>query len=155
MRNLSYADLPKAYKKQVQTKLAALLTPSAKTLPPAPDRKQVAQAALARPEVSSPSSQPHALLWEALRHLNDAHLEYAPGIEGRKFRLDIAFPTRKLAVEVDGWQFHGKFLRDFSRDRERQNLLTLHGWRILRFTAGQIRQDIQKCRLQVQQALSV
>jgi very-short-patch-repair endonuclease len=40
-----------------------------------------------------------------------------------------------LAVEFDGYMHHGRCKEDFQRDRERQNLLTLNGWRILRFTA--------------------
>ena len=61
-----------------------------------------------------------------------------PPIPGRRFRIDIAFPKEKLAVEVDGWAYHGKTLGGFRHDRERQNMLTLYGWRILRFPAGDI-----------------
>ena len=63
----------------------------------------------------------------------------------RKYRIDIAFPEIMLAIEVDGFNHHGKFLADFKRDRERQILLTLNGWRILRFSAGAIRQDVEHC----------
>lgn len=68
--------------------------------------------------------------------------EYKGAIPGRKFRLDIAFPHHKLCLEFDGWQWHGKYLEDFKKDRERQNLLTIHGWRILRFTATDVRQNL-------------
>ncbi|MFC3111289.1 hypothetical protein ACFOFO_25650 [Undibacterium arcticum] len=40
------------------------------------------------------------------------------------------------------WQWHGKHKQDFVRDRERQNLLCVHGWRILRFSAGMIYQQL-------------
>lgn len=63
----------------------------------------------------------------------------------RRYRIDIAIPRSKLAIEVDGWEWHGKHKGDFQRDRERQNLLTLHGWRILRFTAGDVRRDVEAC----------
>lgn len=59
-------------------------------------------------------------------------------VPDRKFEIDIAFVAQKLAVEVDGWQYHGKFKAGFSRDREKQNLLVCEGWRVLRFTAKQI-----------------
>lgn len=59
--------------------------------------------------------------------------EFEPQIDGRKFSIDLAFPDVKLAIEVDGWQYHGKFKSGFQKDRQRQNLLTIHGWRILRF----------------------
>ncbi len=61
--------------------------------------------------------------------------EYRSAVPGRRFRIDIAFPAKYLAIEFDGWAHHGRFKADFQRDRERQNLLTLNGWRILRFTA--------------------
>lgn len=60
-------------------------------------------------------------------------------------RVQIAFPEDRLVVEVDGFCHHGKYLADFQRDRERQNLLTLAGWRILRFTAGDIHADVRAC----------
>lgn len=53
--------------------------------------------------------------------------------EDRRYKLDIAFPDTRLAIEVDGWQYHGKYKADFQNDRIRQNLLTLADWHILRF----------------------
>lgn len=89
---------------------------------------------------------PHAILWEHVRMLwGDAKLEYRNAVPGRGFIIDIAMPPLLLAIEVDGYQHHGKYVSDFTNDRERQNLLTLHGWRILRFTAGMIHKDIAGC----------
>lgn len=83
---------------------------------------------------------PQGLLWSAVsQRWSEAQEEFPVVIEGRRFRLDIAFPEDYLGVEVDGWQYHGKHLADFKRDRERQNLLVLHGWRILRFFPGELR----------------
>ncbi len=67
--------------------------------------------------------------------------EYRGAVPGREFRIDIAFPAKHLAIEFDGWAHHGRFKADFQRDRERQNLLTLNGWRILRFTAKDYHRD--------------
>ncbi|SNU00551.1 Protein of unknown function [Ruaniaceae bacterium KH17] len=47
--------------------------------------------------------------------------------------LDIAFPGPKLNVELDGWEFHRE-RTSFIRDRQRDNLLRLAGWTVLRFT---------------------
>jgi very-short-patch-repair endonuclease len=47
--------------------------------------------------------------------------------------IDIAFPASKVAIEIDGWAFHVD-TDTFQRDRQRQNLLVRHGWRVLRFT---------------------
>jgi very-short-patch-repair endonuclease len=99
---------------------------------------------------------PHDILWAAVVSSfgDGAVREFENAVPGRKYRLDIAIPASKLAIEVDGWQWHGKHKGDFTRDRERQNLLTLHGWRILRFTAGQIRKDTAGCVSTITSALS-
>ncbi len=81
--------------------------------------------------------------------------DYNKAIPGRKFEIDIAFVDERVALEVDGWQFHGKFLTDFKRDREKDKLLTLEGWRILRFTAEEIRMDINACLEQVSRVLEL
>lgn len=87
---------------------------------------------------------PHDILWRAVesRWPGQARREYPGAVPGRRFRLDIAFPGSQLCLEVDGWQHHGMRLSDFIRDRERQNLLCIHGWRTLRFSAGMIRKDL-------------
>lgn len=71
--------------------------------------------------------------------------ECPAGVPGRKFRIDLAFVERKVGVEIDGWEFHAKHLEDFKRDRRRQNLLVIHGWRMLRFTAADIHKDLDGC----------
>lgn len=90
---------------------------------------------------------PQDVLWLACqgRFGDKCQAEFKPGIPGRRFRIDIAFPDILLAVEVDGWQYHGKFKISHDRDRERQNLMVLHGWKILRFTAKQIFQNLEAC----------
>lgn len=83
-------------------------------------------------------SPPQRILWDAVSaRWPQAVQEFQP-IEGRKFRIDIAFVEEKVAVEVDGWTFHGKHKSAHAKDRQRQNLLVLNGWRVLRFTAGEI-----------------
>jgi len=47
--------------------------------------------------------------------------------------LDIAFPTLRVAVEVDGRAWHSAADR-FQHDRQRQNALVARGWVVLRFT---------------------
>lgn len=51
----------------------------------------------------------------------------------RSYRIDVAFPAARLAVEVDGQAFHTD-ARSFQGDRARQNDLIAAGWRVLRFT---------------------
>lgn len=53
-------------------------------------------------------------------------------VGGRRFEIDIAFPQRRLAIEIDGFDYHR---RDrFQHDRTRQNALINAGWTVLRFT---------------------
>lgn len=94
-----------------------------------------------------------ALLWPAISdRWRNARREYKP-LANRKILIDIAFPEHLLAIEADGWQYHGKFLKDHQRDRERQNLLVLEGWRFLRYTAKDIRTNMDLIMQQVDQAL--
>lgn len=48
-------------------------------------------------------------------------------------RLDLAYPSRRLAVEVDGRSVHGAPAALYA-DRIRQNALVQLGWTVLRFT---------------------
>lgn len=58
---------------------------------------------------------------------------YSVRISGRRLVLDVAFPTARLAIEVDGYAYHSAADR-FQADRTKQNLLMAAGWRVLRFT---------------------
>lgn len=49
------------------------------------------------------------------------------------YKIDVAFPDEKVAIETDGWAFHSS-QEDFQKDRERQNKIALLGWKVLRFT---------------------
>jgi very-short-patch-repair endonuclease len=49
------------------------------------------------------------------------------------YKVDVAFPAAKVAIETDGWAFHSD-QEDFQQDRERQNNITLVGWQVMRFT---------------------
>lgn len=84
-----------------------------------------------------PNSAAETVLFEVLRQsgLPDPQLQHeirdADGFVVA--RLDFAWPERKFAVEMDGYEFH--WGRDaFERDRERLNRLTLLGWSILHAT---------------------
>lgn len=86
---------------------------------------------------------PDDVLWESVSlTYSQAVRELKGAIPGRRFRIDIALPDVKIALEVDGWQFHGKYRSAHESDRERQNLFAVHGWLVLRFTAGQIFKDM-------------
>jgi very-short-patch-repair endonuclease len=47
--------------------------------------------------------------------------------------VDAWWPQARMVVEADGWEFH-RGRAAFARDREKSNVLTLHGCTVLRFT---------------------
>jgi very-short-patch-repair endonuclease len=60
----------------------------------------------------------------------------------RKFELDVAIPEHRIGVEIDGGvytrQAHGS-VSGIKRDMEKHNLLTLQGWRVLRFLPDEVK----------------
>jgi very-short-patch-repair endonuclease len=60
----------------------------------------------------------------------------------RKWRLDFAWPSLRIAVELEGavWT-GGRHTRGggFLADMEKYNALTSMGWRLLRFDGGAVR----------------
>ncbi|MDN5748025.1 MAG: type IV toxin-antitoxin system AbiEi family antitoxin domain-containing protein [Pseudonocardia sp.] len=49
------------------------------------------------------------------------------------YRIDLAFPAKRVAVEVDGWAWHVDAER-FRNDRRKGNAITRGRWDLLRFT---------------------
>lgn len=54
---------------------------------------------------------------------------------GRLARIDLAYPAQMVAIELDGWDHHGR-RSAFEPDRIRRNELTLLGWDVYQFTAS-------------------
>lgn len=50
-----------------------------------------------------------------------------------RYRVDVGFPRKKVAIEVDGFAFHSG-VEEFQIDRERHNDIVLLNWQMLRFT---------------------
>jgi very-short-patch-repair endonuclease len=53
-------------------------------------------------------------------------------------RVDFAFPSHKVILEVDGYRFHSAKAH-WEKDRERRNRLEAAGWRVLHTTYAQLR----------------
>ena len=70
--------------------------------------------------------------------------QYRVRIGGRTIRIDLAYPERKLAIELDGWEFH-RTRTAFDDDRTRANLLVAHGWTLVRFTSRSSDEEILGC----------
>lgn len=62
--------------------------------------------------------------------------------EERKWRFDFAWPEWKIAVEIEGGTFsQGRHTRGvgFADDCRKYNSAALLGWRLFRFTTGQVK----------------
>ena len=69
-----------------------------------------------------------------VRLLRDAAISgWVLGYPFGPWRIDLAFPAQKVAVEVDGWAWHVDPQR-FRADHRKQNALVRDGWDPLRFT---------------------
>lgn len=58
-------------------------------------------------------------------------------LAGHRFRVDFAYPDRRVVLEYDGFEAHSGEAA-FARDRWRQNQLVLAGWLVLRFTKADL-----------------
>lgn len=61
--------------------------------------------------------------------------------KGRKWRIDVAFPAARLAVEIEGGVFTGgRHTRGagFMDDMEKYNELSMMRWHLLRFTPKEV-----------------
>lgn len=76
-------------------------------------------------------------------------------VGGHSYRLDYAIESAKtrLAIELDGFEYHGDRVA-FTYDRMRQNDLLTAGWSVLRFSYESIRADTSRCVTQLQAVLA-
>lgn len=58
---------------------------------------------------------------------------------GEEFRLDFAYPHRRIAVEYDGAEFHDRSDEQRQRDRRRRDLIRQAGWEQLVVTSADFR----------------
>ncbi len=58
------------------------------------------------------------------------------------YRIDLAIPSLKIAVEIDGFAYHADRIA-FDADKNRQNYIVARGWTVLRFTATQSNDEIR------------
>jgi very-short-patch-repair endonuclease len=65
--------------------------------------------------------------------LPDPVRQHEVRIAGEHYFIDLAYPERRVAIELDSREHH-EGAEVFQRDRARQNDLVLAGWTILRFT---------------------
>ena len=77
-----------------------------------------------------------------------------PGDGESPIRADFAWPDRRLVIEADSRRFH-RTGPAFERDRRRDQRLTVAGWRILRITWLQLKDDPRRIVTLIAAALSL
>jgi DNA mismatch endonuclease (patch repair protein) len=116
--------------------------------------------------IRSENTKPEIILRKAL---------WARGLRFRKYyckeKIDIAFPSRKLAIFVDGCFWHGcsihshlpkshkeywhpKLKMNMERDKAKNKRLEVSGWKVLRFWEHELK-DINEVASKIQNALKL
>jgi very-short-patch-repair endonuclease len=83
--------------------------------------------------------------------------EFMFALPERRWRFDLAWPSRMVAIELEG----GTWVKGrhntgagIAEDCVKYNWALEHGWRVLRFTTDQIRKAPVQCIEQVQRMLA-
>ena len=80
--------------------------------------------------------------------------EYAVSTKGyignypKNYKIDIALPKYKIAIEVDG-NSHRAIKRQIE-DMKKTKLLENKGWKVIRFGNNEINQNINKCLKEIE-----
>lgn len=80
--------------------------------------------------------------------LRDATRQHAVRVDGRLFRLDLAYEDELLAVELDGRAYHAG-TDQWERDIARDLLLAKIGWQTIRLSHRRLTRDVAGCRRDV------
>lgn len=95
-----------------------------------------------RPKIKrGPSPLEESFRRQATAHGIPAWVEEHRFDRVRKWRFDFAWPSRMLAVEVEGGTHSGgRHTRGagYAADCEKYNAATISGWRVLRFTSDHL-----------------
>jgi very-short-patch-repair endonuclease len=70
------------------------------------------------------------------------------------YTADFAWPTERVVVETDGWDFHGNRFA-FEDDRERDAFLAARGWIVVRVTWRRLRKAPTLVMVQLAQTLAL
>ena len=103
-----------------------------------------------------PRSAAEEAFARAISHLPPAEREH-PGIPGRRFRFDFAWPKQRIAVEIHGGHWTGGRHtqgKGFASDCEKKRLAILQGWRVLEYTADEVRKPPEAAAADVKNLLA-
>lgn len=99
---------------------------------------------LPSPAFDSPIEEMFWNAWQRAGGRTAVELEYQYTIPGTNYRVDFANVEEKVAIELDGYEYHnGK--EQFTRDRQRQREIEKTGWRFVRFSGSEVYKDAGRC----------
>ncbi len=77
--------------------------------------------------------------------------QYRVARGGAVYRLDFAIVAddQKIAIEVDGHDFHERTKKQAAHDKSRDRALVTAGWKLLRFTGSEVWADPDRCVQQI------
>jgi hypothetical protein len=108
------------------------------------------------PGYAPPESEGEAMFYELIERS-----DLPPGVrqfpiwDGKRWRrLDYAWPIPAVDAEFDGWETHGT-RSAFQSDRARDRRLQLLGWRVLHYTAEDVRSRPDEVLAEIGDAVSV
>jgi very-short-patch-repair endonuclease len=70
-----------------------------------------------------------------------------------KYRIDLALPTYKIAIECDGKAYHST-PEQKAHDRRKDAYLSKHGWKVLRFSGRIIYQDLSTVIARIEEEIN-
>jgi very-short-patch-repair endonuclease len=102
-------------------------------------------------KITSPVEQIFLMEWRFLGIDQTLGVAIAPQtqltIGGKPYRIDfiIASPDLKLAIEIDGHDFHEKTKEQAANDRARERSIVREGYTLMRFTGSEIFRNPRSC----------
>lgn len=105
-----------------------------------------------RCNITSPIEQVFLLEWHFQRleerYRIDLHPQHKVSCGEKDYRIDFVALNQtglKLAIELDGHDFHEKTREQVAKDKQRQRALVADGFTVLRFSGSEIVRDVKAC----------
>jgi very-short-patch-repair endonuclease len=103
--------------------------------------------------ITSPIEQIFLMEWRFLRVDERYGLKIRPQdtlkVDGTTYNIDFVVETpngeMKLAIELDGHDFHEKTKEQAARDRQRERTIVKQGYTIFRFTGSEVFRNPRQC----------
>jgi very-short-patch-repair endonuclease len=87
-------------------------------------------------------SEPEVIVWSRLKRLREHGYAFRRQYPFRGYFLDFACLSYQLVIEVDGSQHADELQAE--HDAVRDRILQRHGFRVLRFTAGDVHRNLSR-----------